>query len=582
VQREASCGECFSCRVGTQVVAELLGKFCDGRATAADLDELEKLLRNVAAASKCQVGQTTPRPVLKALEHFRDEFAACIESRRTLPPVELLTRLSAPCRDACPAHLDIPIYVEDIKKRRYFESSDTAREGCVIPTVLGRVCVRPCESNCRRANVDEPIQIKYLKRFASDYELHCGRIPPRRPGAPTGKRVALIGAGPASLACAEKLAQMGHQCVIFEALAEGGGMAAVGIPDYRLPRAVLRREIELIQGLGVEIKYRMRLGDPGFAWADLNGMGFDAIFIGVGAHTSNKLGAEGEDAGYKGFVHGVAYLRAVAEGLDTPRAKKMAVVGGGNVAIDCVRTALRMGFDDVHIIYRRSRKEMPADAVEIQDAMDEGIHFNFLCNPTRLLADADGNLTGVECIRMELGEPDASGRRRPQPVKGSEFVIQTEVLIPAIGQSPNLSFLQGQEPVGVNKWSCVVADEYTGVTAAPHVFSGGDCVTGAATLIAAVAAGNRAAITMDRFLRGRPIELDREQRMERLVNSIKTYNPKEQIALPKGLPRQGFSHLPVAARIKTFDEVEFAMTARSATTEAARCLRCYRLAGVAL
>jgi formate dehydrogenase beta subunit len=442
------------------------------------------------------------------------------------------------------------------------------------------VCVRPCEFHCRRANVDEPIQIKYLKRFASDFELTRHRTPPRQAGPSSGKRVAIIGAGPAGLACAEKLAQMGHQAVIYEALAEGGGMAAVGIPDYRLPRAVLRREIELIQELGVEIQYGKRLGDQGFTWPDLLTMGYDAVFIGIGAHNSNKLGAEGEDNAYKGFVHGVAFLRAIAEGREVERAKKMVVVGGGNVAIDCVRSALRLGFEDVHIVYRRSRKEMPADAVEIEDAAQEGIHFNFLCTPTRLLADDQGRLTGIECIRMELGEPDASGRRRPQPVKGSEFVIETDVLIPAIGQSPNLSFLAGDDQVAVTKWNTVVADSYTGATGRPGVFAGGDCVTGAATLIEAVAAGNRAAISIDRHVRGASIELDTAQKMERLLGSIRTYDPQEKIPLPKGLPRQGFSHIPVEVRIKTFDEVEKVMTARSATTEAARCLRCYRLAGV--
>ncbi len=583
VQREASCGECFPCRVGTRIAAELLARLCQGVAVAGDLAQLEPLLADIAAASKCQVGQTAPRPVLKALAHFRDEFAACVGSGRAIPPVQLVTRVAAPCQEACPAHLDIPIYVEDVKKRRYLDSSDTARLNCVMPTVLGRVCVRPCEAHCRRANVDEPIHIKYLKRFAADYEKRLGARPLRRAGARSGKRVAVIGAGPAGLACAEKLAQAGHAVVIFEALAEGGGMAAVGIPDYRLPREVLRREIRLIEELGVEIKYSTRLGDPGFGWAELQQMGFDAIFLGVGAHNSNKLGAEGEDQAYKGFVHGVAYLRAVAEGRETVGGKKMVVVGGGNVAIDCVRTALRLGFDDVHIIYRRSRKEMPADAVEIADAEEEGVHFNFLCNPTRLLADAAGRLTGVECLRMELGEPDASGRRRPSPKAGSEFTIPTDVLIPAIGQSPNLAFLQGADKIGVSKWSTIVADGCTGATGLPGVFSGGDCVTGAATLIEAVAAGNRAAISIDRYLLcPAPPELDDRQCMERLLASIKTYDPQEKIALPKGLPRQGFAHLPVATRIRNFDEVEMVMSAKNAETEAARCLRCFRLAGVVL
>ncbi|MDP8224472.1 MAG: FAD-dependent oxidoreductase [Candidatus Lernaella stagnicola] len=583
-QSEASCGECFPCRVGTHIAAELLQKLCEGNATAEDLQQLRDVLVSVANASKCQIGQTVPRPVLKALEHYADTFNACVGSGRRIEPVELLTRMAAPCTEACPAHLDIPLYVENIKKRRYLESSDVARANCVMPAVLGRVCVRPCESHCRRANVDEAIQIKDLKRFASDYEMLHGH----RPGGrvlqpPTGKKVAVLGAGPAGLAASEKLAQMGHAVTIYEALAEGGGMAAVGIPDYRLPRAVLRREVELIQELGVDILYQQRIGENGPAWDDLlHKLGYDAVFIGVGAHHSNKLRCEGEDEGYKGFIHGVHFLRAVAEGKETPEGKKIVVVGGGNVAIDCVRTAMRLGFEDVNIVYRRTEKEMPADDVEIRDAHEERVTFNFLCNPTKLIADDEGRLTAIELIRMELGEPDASGRRRPVPMEGSEFMMEVDVVIPAIGQSPDLGFLAKAEGLEFTRWNTVVADEYTGATALPNVFAGGDCVTGAATLIEAVAAGNRAAISIDRFLRGEIVDLDHYQRMERVLASVKTYDPDEVINLPEGMHRRGFDHLPVETRITNFDEVEAVMSARNATTEAARCLRCYRLVGVAL
>jgi len=458
--REASCGECFPCRVGTQIAAELLGKLCAGTADSADLGYLEEVLRDMTVASKCQIGQTVPRPVLLALEHFAADFAARLGADRTLPDVRLITRISAPCLEACPAHLDIPTYVEYVKKRRYFDSSDVARVGCVLPTVLGRVCVRPCESHCRRANVDEPIQIKFLKRFAADFEASHGRPPQRQveAAAATGKRIAVVGAGPAGLACAEKLALNGHAVTIFEALSEGGGMAAVGIPDYRLPRAVLGREIELIRRLGVTIAYGRRVGEPGLTWQDLQVQGFDALFIGVGAHQSNSPRIEGEDAGYEGFIHGVKFLREVALGRVPAQGKKMVVVGGGNVAIDCVRTALRLGFTDFNIVYRRTLKEMPADEVEIKDAVDERIKFNFLCNPTRLIADEHGKLKAVELLRMELGEPDASGRRRPKPMPGSEFIMETDVLIPAIGQSPDLTFLKDAPGLTYTKWSTIVAD----------------------------------------------------------------------------------------------------------------------------
>ena len=584
VQEEASCGECFPCRVGTRVIAELLAKMCEGIATAADLEQLRSLLHDVSKTSKCQVGQTSPKPVMLALEYFGLEFDKCLESGNRLQPVKLITRVSAPCREACPAHLDIPTYVENIRKRRYLDSSDVAREGCVMPGVLGRVCVRPCESHCRRANVDEPIQIKYLKRFAADYEMNRGQIPGRQKQAIAqgSKRTAVIGAGPAGLACAEKLSLMGYKATIFEALSDGGGMAAVGIPEYRLPRAVLQREIDYIKQLGAEVVYNKRLGDEGFTWADLRGMGFDAVFLGIGAHNSNKLGAENEDKAYKGFVHGVHFLRALALGHEVIKGDKIVVVGGGNVAIDCVRSALRLGYQDVNLIYRRTVKEMPADDVEIKDAQEEGINFHFLCTPTKLIANDENQLVGVECIRMELGEPDKSGRRRPVPIEGSEFVIETDVCIPAIGQQPNFQFLNLDEGFEVTRWNTVVADNYTGATKVDGVFAGGDCLTGAATLIEAVAAGNRAAIFIDRFLKGDPIALDEYQRMEKLLATMRTYEPEEKIDLPRGMPRQTFSHLPVDYRIKNFEEVEQVMTAAAATVEASRCLRCYRLAGVAL
>lgn len=581
VQSEASCGECFPCRVGTRVAADLLAKFCDGEATTDDLAQLKTVLNDISHLAKCQVGQSSPKPVLMALEHYALDFDKCIESHNRLAPVELLTRVTAPCREACPAHLNIPLYVENVHKRRYLDSCDIAREDCVMPGVLGRVCVRPCESACRRANVDEPIQIKYLKRFVADYEMNHGHAPHREVAEATGKRVAVIGAGPAGLACAEKLARNGHQVTIFEALSEGGGMAAVGIPDYRLPRAVLRREIELIESLGVQIMYNKRLGDDDFTWSELRGMGFDAIFLGIGAHNSNKLGAENEDKAYKGFVHGVHFLRAIALGLEVIKGKKMVVVGGGNVAIDCVRSALRLGYDDVNLIYRRTIKEMPADDVEIKDAEDERVKFHFLCNPKRLIADESGQLTGVECIRMELGEPDKSGRRRPVPIPDSEFVIETDVCIPAIGQQPNFEFLNLDEGFEVTRWNTVVADDYSGLTKVEGVFAGGDCVTGPATLIEAVAAGNRAAIFVDRYLHGETSALDDYQRLEKMLATVRTYDPDEKVNVPPGLPRQGFTHLPVDYRITNFEEVESVMTAEAATVEASRCLRCVRLVGVA-
>jgi len=581
VQEEGSCGECFPCRVGTKLMLDLLTRIVSGKGKPGDIEKLERIARDVSATSKCQIGQTSPIPVLHTLQYFRDAYEALIESGTTVERMELLRKVTAPCQDACPAHLDVPSYVEYVKKMRYADSLSLIRQDNALPGVCGRVCVRPCESHCRRANVDEPISIKYLKRFVADYELKHHAAPALKAGEKKDGAVAVIGAGPGGLACAFNLAQIGYPVTIFEALPEPGGMAAVGIPDYRLPRHILGREVEIIENLGVEIRYNVCIGKD-IAFEDLAGkMGYKAVFIAVGAHNSNKMRVEGEDAGYEGFVHGVHFLRDLNLGKPVFMAKRMVVVGGGNVAIDCVRCALRKGYKDVNLVYRRSRKEMPADDVEIEDAEAEGIQFHFLTNPTKILAES-GKVVGMELIRMELGEPDASGRRRPVPIEGSEFNMEFDAVVPAIGQAPDLSFIGEDQGLGVTKWSTVEADPITLQTAVPHVFVGGDCYTGPDTLIGAIAAGNRAAIAIDKYLRGEPVRPTDPQLLDRVVNSVGTYDPEELVGIVRGISRQGMKHLPVDTRIHNFEEVEFGLTAQAALTEAQRCLRCYRVAVVGL
>lgn len=575
VQKE-SCGKCTPCRVGTRIMASILNRICEGEGRPEDLEQIRSLGETIQKSSKCNLGQTGPRPVLDALIHFRERFEEAIASKRKIPRGQYKVKVTAPCMSACPSHLPIVNYIELIKEGRFLESLAAIREATCLAGVLGRVCIRPCEDNCRRGLVDEPISIKWLKRFVADYELEKRKHPQTKTETPRSEKVAIIGAGPAGLSCAYYLALKGYQVTIFERLGEPGGMAAVGIPDYRLPRDILRYEASLVQELGVEIRYNTQVGKD-ITLGQMFDQGYKAVFIAVGAQTNTPMGVEGEDKGYKGFIPGVYYLLEINLGRDPyPEGKKVVVVGGGNVAIDCVRSSFRIGKPDVNLVYRRTKKEMPADRVEIHDAEEEGVKFHFLCNPVRILAE-EGKVVGVECIRMELGEPDESGRRRPVPIKGSEFVIETDILIPAIGQAIDLSFLEPQDGVKTTKRSTISVEEGTFKTSREGIFSAGDCVTGPDVLVRAAGHGKRAAEKIDLFLRGLEVKVSEEERLETLVEKIKVFNKEEQVGIPGGTKRAMLKLLPPETRKWVFDEVEEGFPLPVAQKEAERCLRCIRI-----
>jgi formate dehydrogenase beta subunit len=326
----------------------------------------------------------------------------------------------------------------------------------------------------------------------------------------------------------------------------------------------------------VEIRYHTRVGKE-ITLSQIFDQGYKAVFIGVGAQTNTPMGVEGEDQGYRGFIPGVYYLLDINLGRDPyPEGKKVVVVGGGNVAIDCVRSSFRIGKTDVNLVYRRTKKEMPADRVEIHDAEEEGVKFHYLCNPVRILAK-EGKVVGVECLRMELGEPDESGRRRPVPVKGSEFVIETDIVIPAIGQAIDLSFLDEKDGVRATKRSTIGIQEGTFQTSRPGIFSAGDCVTGPDVLVRAAGHGKRAAEKIDLFLRGKEVRESEEERLESLVEKIKVFNKAEKIGVPGGTKREVLKMLPPETRKWIFDEAEEGFSIRAARKEAERCLRCVRI-----
>jgi len=581
VQEKHCCAKCSPGKKGTRVLQDTLKRIVTGHGEERDLeiiDEISTLLDNC----KCTLCMTSAIPVIDSVKYFREDYLAYIRGEKKIAPAKAYyDKLTAPCTDRCPAHIDIPAYVEEVKEYRFDESLASIRRNMPIPAVCGRVCPHPCESACRRGLVDDPISIMVLKRVPADHEWLHHKQPPMQPKPTTGKKVIVVGAGPAGLTCAFYLALEGHQVKIIDMLNEPGGTVAVGIPDYRMPRHLLQREADIVAALGVEIEYGVKLGRD-VSLRELKEQ-YDAVFLGTGAFKSKPMGVEGEDQGYEGFSEGgIHYLRAVAlnQGMVTP--KRVIVVGGGNTAIDCVRVALREGAEDSILVYRRTRKEMPAEYYEVDDAEEENVKFEFLRNPTRLVTE-NNKVVGVEVVVMELGEPDESGRRRPAPVPGSEYVIPCDMVIPAIGQDPDLSYLaDGDYGIQQTRWSSIVTHGGTMMTDNEGIFAGGDCEYGAMTVVLAVGHGRRAARVMHRYLTEGKAYLDAEDAMEDMVNNLQVFDDKENVGICGGLHREHQPKVDGSERASNYEEIELAMPESQAVREAERCLRCYRVGMVAV
>ncbi len=574
-----SCGKCTPCRLGSAHVKAVMERICEGQGREMDLEELPDILKFVSETSRCDIGKTLAKPVLDLLDNYRNVFEETVRSGVQVPRGEYASTLTAPCMAACPSNVDIPGYIEALRDGKPALALEIVRRDCPMPGTIGRVCVRPCESNCRRGLVDEPLAIKAIKRYLADNEKRSKTSGGSTPVPPKNGKVAVVGAGPAGLSAAYYLGTLGYKTTIFERQEKAGGMAAWGIPDYRLPRDVLDDEIEKVRELGAEFQYGVDIGKD-IKLEKLAEQGYRAVFLGVGAPVSAKMRCKGEDDGYDGFMTGIEFLAKAARGKRPLEGRRAVVVGGGNVAMDCVRTIRRLGFEDVKIIYRRTEAEMPADPLEIKEAKEEGVDFQFLVAPLRIIAE-NNKITGMECLRMELGEPDPSGRRRPIPIDGSNFIIACDAVIPAVGQAATVDRVISDNGT-VSRWNTLLVDEVTLQTKRMGIFGGGDCATGPDTLIAALAAGKKAAHFIDQYLTQGHSSLSGEELVERIVRRAGVFDAGETF------PYHGYEHQAhpqVAApevRVKDFSEVEGGLTAAQARHEAERCLRCYRVVVAAL
>jgi NADH-quinone oxidoreductase subunit F len=547
-----SCGKCVPCRLGTKQMLDILEGICSGNGKMEDIDLLLELAGSVKAGSLCGLGQTAPNPVLTTIRYFRDEYEEHIKKHHCRAAV-CRGLVTAPCSHTCPAGIDVPRYIRFIEQSKPAEALAVIREKIPFPSVCGLVCFHPCETKCRRAQLDEAIAIRELKRYAAE---HGGDLWKQslKIAPPTGKRVAIVGSGPAGLTAAYYLAKLGHSVTVFESLPEPGGMLRMAIPEYRLPKEVLKAEIKEIQNLGVEIRTNTEVHYV----ESLFQQGYDAIFVAIGAQKDVRMGIDGEES--PKFIDRLALLRDINMGKKVSLGNRVAVIGGGHAAIDVARTARRLGSREVTIIYRRTQADMPAGSEEIEEALAEGVKICELTVPTRIIHE-NGDFT-LECIRMKPGAIDASGRRRPEPIEGSEFTLKFDSIIASIGQRLMVS---DQFDLPMGKGDVIEVDKDTLATPKEGVFAGGDAVTGPASVVEAIAHGRQAAISIDKYLGGQG-DID-----EVLAPPEAEVAPLEE-AEEKGRPQA--ATLPLKQRLGSFAQVELGYNEEMAIEEAKRCLRC--------
>ena len=547
-----SCGKCDPCRLGTKQMLEILERICNGQGRMEDIDLLLELANSIKVGSLCGLGQSAPNTVLTTLRYFRGEYEEHIRDHHCRAAV-CKGLVKAPCSHTCPAGIDVPRYIRFIEQGRPDEALAVIREKIPFPSVCGLVCFHPCETRCRRGQLDEAIAIRELKRYAAE---HGGNLWKKRAvvAPSTGKKVAVVGSGPAGLTAAYYLAKLGHSVTVFESMSEPGGMLRMAIPEYRLPKDVLRAEIKEIEDIGVEIKTNAEIHYV----ESLFQQGYNAVFVAIGAQHDVRMGIDGEES--HRFIDRLAFLRDVNMGGEVSLGDRIAVIGGGHAAIDVARTARRLGSKKVTIIYRRTCDDMPAGSEEIEEALAEGVNIRELTVTRRIVYE--GNDLTLECIRMKPGAIDSGGRRKPEPVVGSEFTMKFDNVIASIGQRLMVSD-QFDLPMGKNDFIKVDLD--TLATPKKGVFAGGDAVTGPASVIEAIAHGRQAAISIDKYLGGAGIIDEVLSSPEKEIVPLEEAEEKRRPEAPT---------LPLKQRLGGFNQVELGYDEEMAVEEAGRCLRC--------
>jgi len=559
---DESCGKCTACRIGTKRMLEILERITKGNGHEGDIDLLVELGETIQETAMCGLGQTAPNPVLSTIKYFREEYEEHIRDKYCRAGV-CSDMFISPCENTCPANVNVPGYMSLIAEGRFIDAYDLVRQENPFPAICGRICTRPCESKCRRGTVDEPIAICDLKRFVADYAMKHEKSFSRDMVFPkNGKSVAVIGAGASGLTCAYYLVRIGYDVDVFEEHECAGGVLAYGIPEYRLPKDVLASEIKLIEQMGVKIHLNTEVGKD----IEFKGLQskYDSIYVATGTQLPQKINIPGENL--PGVLHGIQFLKKANTGKLTDKGDNVYIIGGGNTAIDSARTALRLGAKKVTVMYRRTIDAMPAYEEEVHEAIEEGIEIMELTAPVRFVAGKGGHVAQIECAKMKLGEFDASGRRRSVMVEGSNFLVDVDMIIPAISQYADFPFI-GKDEIGLTKWGTFITQSDTQMTTMEGVFAGGDVARGPDEVIRAIADGKRAAVAIDKFLGGKG-KLNKGEPID-----IPIYSNEDEVIAHDKFPLE---MLDAKTRKGSFEEVKKGYHKLNAVAEAMRCLHCER------
>ena len=596
-QYSEACGRCAPGRWGGRILYDLMDKIARGEGEESDLKHLKEVSQTMVETSKCEIGRTVPKPLLDIMEHFQDEFIDLIKDKKPskhyhLKDINYIAKVTAPCMDACPAHVDIPAYIEGVRDLRYDDSLKATRQTMPLAHTCGRVCPHPCEDECRRANLDEPIAIMELKRLGADYETDH-KFEWLHPKEPTkhklDKKVAIVGAGPAGLTAAYYLGLDGIQCDVYEELPVLGGEVAVGVPEYRMPINKYDKDIELVKSVGTNFILNTRVDADMLRRFDKE---YDAVLLAFGTRLSKKVRAKNERDDMPGYWGAISFLDQInlytKYGIGKPvdlTDKTVVCVGGGFTSMDVVRCSVRANAKKIIMLYRRDEKTIIRNTSyeEYHEAVEEGVEFIFHSAVEEILEDENGHLKALKCNRFELVPDPDGGRPKLVKIEGADFIIECDYLIPAVSQSADLSILPPEWELELTSWGTLKTNGRDYMTSKKGIFAAGDCEYGPMTIVNAVGQAKRAASVISRYVRTGEITLTDEEIMEDHLRKLRVYNKDEKVTgwLP-GLPRQHSKKLTVEQRRDNNKEVNLGFTQEEAITEAERCMRCYYIAMTAV